>query len=273
MKGSLRIVSVGECTIDDYLDLNQDFVGGISLNFAVHCKRNGAENVSLVSRIGNDHSQRILNALAKEGVDSTHVKTAAGATARQNITLGAGGERIFPSGGYQSGVLEGYQLQNDDLDFLQQHNLLASPLFKQMEPLFFQLLNFTEFNGWRVADFLDLSDYNKDTRILEEVIDRLTIAFVSGDPTTAERLRPLSRASQCLIVVTFGAEGSMALYQGESLYQSSLTVANVVDSTGCGDAFQAAFTVSYWNERNVAHALQKGAQHAANVLQHYGAIG
>lgn len=268
----LRIVSVGECTIDHYLDLQKQFVGGISLNFAVNCKRARAENVSFVSRIGTDHSDRILKKLADENVDASHVSVAQGTTARQNITIAENGDRIFPTGGYQSGILENFQLDEEYIRFVQSHNLIASALFQQIEPLFQQVMESMPLDGWRVADFLDLSDYQKNTGVVEKFSDRLTIAFLSGDQELVERMRPLSRDGRCLIVITLGAEGSVALLKGEPLYQSSIYVAKVLDSTGCGDAFQAAFTVSYWRDGSVRRALQRGAQQAARVLQHYGAI-
>lgn len=268
----LRIVSVGECTTDHYLDLQQLFVGGISFNFAVNCKRRGAERVSLLSRIGDDHGAVILRKLECEGIDVSHISIQAGNTPRQNIVLTAGSERVFPPGGYKTGVLEGYLLNEDDMHFMQQHNVLASALFRQVEPLFRQVIESAQFDGWRVADLLDLSDYNKDIGVVERLHERLKIAFISGDQELVERLRALSRDSQCLIVVTLGAEGSTALVKGEPVHHPSFKVPNVVDSTGCGDAFQAGFTVSYWRDENVPRALQSGAQQAAHVLQHYGAI-
>ena len=99
----MRLVSIGECTIDSYRELQKEFVGGISLNFAVNAKRCGADSVSLISRIGTDHNARILKKLAEEGVDSSCVTVTQGNTARQEIIV-ADGERIFPPGGYDSGV-------------------------------------------------------------------------------------------------------------------------------------------------------------------------
>jgi fructoselysine 6-kinase len=268
----LRIVSVGECTMDYYLDLQQKFVGGISLNFAVNAKRCGAETVSFVSRVGDDHGGRILETLAREGIDTSHVAIQPRETARQDIAVTAAGERIFPPGGYQPGVLEDFLLHEADLRFVQSHNVLVSALFKQVEPLFRQVMETLPFEGWRVADFLDLSDYNNDIGVVEQFNDRLKISFISGDHELVERLRPLSRAARGIIVVTFGVEGSVALDKGEPVIQPSIQVDNVVDSTGCGDAFQAAFTVSYWRSGDVRRALQCGAEQAARVLQHYGAI-
>ena len=255
----LRVVSIGECTIDHYLDLQKEYVGGISLNFAVHSKRSGAENVSLITRVGKNDESKILQKLAAEKIDSSQVKTLNASSARQNITLTTTGERIFPEGGYDPGVLKTFQLSDAEIQFVQNHNLLASSMFQQLEPLFRQVMSIS-FDGWRVADFLDLTDYKKDIRIVEQFTEKLTIAFISGDHELVENIRPLSRSTNCLIVITLGADGSAALIKGEPIFQSSSTVAEIVDSTGCGDAFQAAFTVSYWREKNVQCALESGAR-------------
>jgi fructoselysine 6-kinase len=268
----LRVVSIGECTIDHYLDLQKEYVGGISLNFGVHCKRSGAENVSLITGVGKNDESKILQKLAAEKIDSSHVKTLNASTARQNITLTASGERIFPEGGYDPGVLKNFQLSDVEIQFVQRHNVLASPMFQQLEPLFRQVMSIP-FDGWRVADFLDLADYKKDIRIVEQFTEKLTIAFISGDHELVENVRPMSRSTNCLIVITLGPEGSAALIKGEPIFQPSFEVATLVDSTGCGDAFQAAFTVSYWREKNIQRALESGARQAATVLQHFGAIG
>ena len=41
---------------------------------------------------------------------------------------------------------------------------------------------------------------------------------------------------------------------------------------GCGDAFQAAFTVAYAGGASIVVALHRGAKQAAIVVQQYGAI-
>ncbi|MCB0080515.1 MAG: hypothetical protein KDE47_06280, partial [Caldilineaceae bacterium] len=76
----------------------------------------------------------------------------------------------------------------------------------------------------------------------------------------------------CLLVVTLGTGGSVALTAPDHIVQPALAVAKPVDSTGCGDAFQAAFTTSYFRDGDVAAALARGAGQAAQVLQHFGAV-
>ncbi|MGD9210986.1 MAG: PfkB family carbohydrate kinase [Desulfobacteraceae bacterium] len=47
-----------------------------------------------------------------------------------------------------------------------------------------------------------------------------------------------------LIVLTLGSDGSIAFYGSKSYQQRTLITNNVVDTTGCGDAFQAGFVSS-----------------------------
>src|SRR5690242_16188678 len=115
----MRIVAVGECTRDSYPALGVERVGGISLNFAVHAGACGAPNVALVTCTGTDcWGPAVRSALARAGVDSSHVHTRDGDTASQVIELAADGERRFPPGGYNPGVLSAFELDPGDLAFI-----------------------------------------------------------------------------------------------------------------------------------------------------------
>jgi fructoselysine 6-kinase len=266
------MISVGEITIDKYRELNRQFIGGISHNFAVNAKLCGVAGVALVSRIGRDDVSGVLPRLQAQGIDITRIRVQEGATACQEIIVTPSGERVFPNGGYHPGVLAGYTLDQDEIGFIQQHEVLFCPRFSQLEPLYHQVMRATEFGGARVVDFLDLADYQFDAEVILEDAQRLNIAFVSGNDALIERLRPWSRSSRCLVVVTLGAKGSVALLQGETKFQAAVPLARVVDTTGCGDAFAAAFTVSYLQSQDVATALFQGAQQAALAAQHLGAV-
>ncbi|GIK39520.1 MAG: ribokinase [Chloroflexota bacterium] len=268
----MKIVCVGESTLDYYLDLNRGFVGGISLNFAVHSKRCGAEKVALLSCVGSDPAgQLVRQKLLKEGIDTSHLYVQEGETARQNIIVTPTGERIFPSNGYSPGVLAGFHVSDADLEFIQQFDIVVTPLFWQIEPIFNRVMRQLSFRGKRVVDFLDLSDYGQDYGGMAALIQQLDLAFISGNQQAVDMLRPLSRQMAGIIVVTRGAAGSTALVGAQQFDQPAVQVAAAVDTTGCGDAFQAAFTVAYFSHGNVPLALQQGARQAAEVLQHYGA--
>jgi fructoselysine 6-kinase len=213
----------------------------------------------------------ILQKLTREGIDTSHVHICTGETARQDIVVTPTGERIFPGGGYHPGVLADFRLSKWDLEFVQGFDVIVAPLFPQIEPIFNQVIQNEMFGGKRVADLLDLADYGKDYRGMATLIKQLDIAFISGNQETIDILHPLSLQMGGIVVVTRGAEGSTALVNGQQFDQPAIQVATTVDTTGCGDAFQAAFTVFYLRHGDIRLALQQGARQAAQVLQHYGA--
>ena len=85
--------------------------------------------------------------------------------------------------------------------------------------------------------------------------------------------RELSISSGKLIVVTLGAKGSYAFNKGESIFQPALKVDKVVDTTGCGDAYQAAFSVTFFKTNDIRQSMNAGAVAASKVLQTWGGAG
>ena len=266
----MKIISVGECTLDRYLQQDKVYIGGISLNFAIHAKRSGAQSVTMMSRVAAADFAQIAAKFAQEGIEQTHLYTSHLPTSHQDIVITPNGERIFPPGGYDFGSMTGFLLNQNDLELAQRADVLACALFQQAQRLFDQVMQLS-YAGWRVADFLDLSDFDRDLTVMARYLARLKIAFVSADNSFLVRLMALSiQYTQTLIVLTVGENGSAALLNGQCWQQVALPT-QVVDTTGCGDAFQAAFTVAYYQTGDVGHALWRGAQQAAQVAQHLGA--
>ncbi len=271
----MRIVAVGECTHDRYPVQGVKRVGGISLNFAVHTRRAGAEFVALVSAAGDDGGDaRVRATLAQFSVDATHVRTLPGATASQVIELDASGERTFPPGGYAPGVLSALTLDARDLAFITTFDVVAVPVFRELAHLADALPVRGRHTQLRVADLLDGADLGGDRAGIVPLLDRFDLLFVSGTSDDVERLAAHSAGTTPLIVVTHGAAGSTALLRGTRVRAPAVAVppSECVDTTGCGDAFQAAFVVSYVRDRDVARALRAGAKHAATVVRQLGAI-
>ncbi|MEM7332256.1 MAG: PfkB family carbohydrate kinase [Chloroflexota bacterium] len=269
----MKIISIGEITVDNYYKQDQTFVGGISLNFAVNAKRCGAETVSLVSCVGTDSGgQLVLETLAKEQVDYSHVAMIEGETAVCGIEVYENGERVFPEGTYHLNVLDQLRLTNEIADFILQHDILVT-LFYSVWPqdMTTQLMMLTEGKLKRVMDFGDWSDGNFKEVALP-FIESIDLAFLSGDEQTIEQIRPIAARVEGLIVVTLGSGGSCAIQKGRMWRQTAVSVLKVVDTTGCGDGFQAAFTVNYFRHGDIKQALEAGAKHASKIINHYGAF-
>ncbi|MCC6929098.1 MAG: hypothetical protein IT359_08930 [Gemmatimonadaceae bacterium] len=270
----MRVAAVGECTIDRYVERGTERVGGISLNFAVHALRAGAASASLVSCTGDDDAgARVRAALAREGVDATHVAARPGRTASQDIRLVAGGERIFP-GGYDEGVLADFRLDDAAMAMLRSADIIAVPYFRQVLPLVAPVHALRDVSALRVADLLDGADLGDAHGALDALMDDLDILFLSASMDDVEQLLPLSRGRRSVLVVTHGASGSTALVNGAMTFTSAVRVpaAECIDSTGCGDAYQAAFSVAYAKDRDIPAAMRAGAARAARVIRHLGAF-
>ena len=107
---------------------------------------------------------------------------------------------------------------------------------------------------------------------MERILRTIDIAYFGGTPDMADDLAKVARASRGLIVLTLGAAGSMA-FAGDRIYkQPALPIERVVDTTGCGDAFQAAFTASYFHSRDVVSSLWAGATLGREAARTFGGV-
>ncbi len=270
----MRVAAVGECTLDRYLEAGVERVGGISLNFAVNARRAGADDVALVSCTGTDAGDEAIRAwLTNAGVSTRRLRQLVGKTASQLIQIVAGGERVFPPGGYDPGVLAEFRLDESDLECIRQADIVAVPLFRELAPLVDAVVHDPARRGLLVGDLLDGSELGRDLRGIDTLLGAYDILFLSGDVATADRLLPRSERSGTLLVITHGAEGSTALLNGHRHAEPALLVPveERVDTTGCGDAFQAAFVVEYYRHRDIPAALKAGALRASRIIRHLGA--
>ena len=74
-----------------------------------------------------------------------------------------------------------------------------------------------------------------------------------------------------MVVVTLGAAGSLAWFRGEEYARKAAAVPTVVDTTGAGDAFAAAFLAAWLRQQDVDIALRAGTELAAIAVQQEGA--
>ncbi len=268
----MSIAVIGEVAIDHYLKQNFTFVGGIGLNFALYAKRNGADEVAMVSCVGDDLPGRwVLETLAEEDIDTSQIAILAGQTTSCAIEVTATGERFFPAGGYHENVLSQLQITAPIQQFIAGYKIVATQYQgASSDALLAQFLQLPR-QVKRVVDFGDWAT-GQPKPLAPATLDALDLAFFSGDEATVEFLEPLARQTNCLIVVTLGAGGSVALTAPHPHWQPAIPVDKLVDSTGCGDAFQAAFAVRYFRDGDIAAALAHGAQQAAQVLQHFGSF-
>lgn len=267
----MRLACVGDVGVDEYENLGLRRPGGIALNVAVAAHAGGID-VSLVGALGDDSAgDAITLAIAPLGLDTRHLRRLPGPTARQAIRLEANGERRFT--GYHPGALAGWKLDPADLAFLANHDAVIAPLTDGLEAVFDAVARLSG-PARKAADF-SVDSALVDGSTLAQSLDRYAAAFdvvfVGG---TRDHLTPTeglaTRYPERVFVVTLGSDGAIAFHRGSRHFQAAIAVEHVVDTTGCGDAFQGAFLARYLQGGNVPDAIHAGAERAAITAAHLG---
>ncbi|MFS8158729.1 MAG: PfkB family carbohydrate kinase [Candidatus Roizmanbacteria bacterium] len=266
----MKIACVGDVALDDYVDEGIKKPGGICLNFAVHASLTGS-SCSILSSVGTDEvGNKVKQLLKKLQFDISHLSQLDGATAKQKIRL-TRGERKFV--GYDAGTLLKWKLGDEDLRFILQHDAVFAPLSDGLEDIFETICHLK-------GSIIKIADFSKDYKPVNlDVGDTpfgryfkyFDMIFIGGDEDMIPLIKKMSLAHpQKLFVLTLGDKGSRAYRQDKQYVQMIVKAREVIDTTGCGDAFQGAFSASYLRDHNIKKALHKGAKEAATVVAYIG---
>jgi len=268
----MNIVCVGDCGVDHYLPSGDLFFGGITANFARNAKQMfpAEDSVQIVSAVGDDDGAGlVLSALANSGID-WYISRLPGATPVQYIEIQPDGERKFVR--YAEGVLRDFHFGDAQREIIAHSDLLVAPVYLQIVDLFDELMSIPT-EGQTAIDFADFLAH-ADFDLLERHIEHIDIGFFglsSDDSATIAHIENLAREHNKMFVVTLGAAGSCAYHGDVRVHCAAVPVAEVVDTTGAGDAFAAGFLSRYCHGQNVRHSLAAGAKLASLVIQRQGA--
>jgi ribokinase len=215
------------------------FPGGKGANQALAAQRLGAD-VSLIARVGNDASaDEALSLLREGGVGLTDCQRV------DNLATGTALIAVAPSGENHIVVAPGANraLVPDDLELPQ-----ADALVCQLEVPVPVIVKAAEaFDGFFVVNLAPAAEI--DVRVLQ----RADLVVVNE---TESNWYGASLAACTGMVATTRGEGVATLQQGgDVLAEASPPAVNVVDTTGAGDTFTAALTLSLVEGKAPAEAL------------------
>lgn len=269
------IASVGDVSIDHYITTGEKYVGGIATNFAVHVHRLN-EPVTLIAAIGDDENGEFFKRRMKEeGLNIENISVLPGATSKQRIRL-MGKEREFC--GFFSGVLLNYKLQEKEFAAIRNSAAVVTPLTDGLKHVFEQVMKTDCGTTIKAADFSRDADipgfsHGDIMSMLLHYTQYLDIAFLGGDESMVETTISIAEANpDKIIILTLGPKGSIAFHQGKTFKKPAIWIKNMIDTTGCGDAFRAGFIVTYLKNKNIQDALDFGSKIAAKTATHIGAF-
>jgi fructoselysine 6-kinase len=256
-----RFAVVGDNCIDRFRPSGMSLIGGNAVNVAVQLALLG-EASHYFGAVGLDSDgARTIEALASRGVDVGWVQQKPGMTAYTDIDVLPSGERIFAHEDF--GVCAGYRPSATDLEALDGMGHVHIGWLDDGGDLRRRLVT----RGSSVSQDISV---NADPANLG--VEGLTVAFASAgeDDAVAKTLfERLLRDGAKLAVVTRGARGACAS-DGTTQFEVEAPPTNVVDTTGAGDSFIAAFLAAFKSGADICTSLNRGCQTAARTCSHIG---
>jgi fructoselysine 6-kinase len=228
--------------------------------------------VGVVTALGTDgEASLVRRAIAALGLEAC-VAELEGATSIQYIDRHPSGEKIFVR--YEQGVLGAYRLGVREREAIARSDVVMAVVYAQIEGFFDSVMEAPS-PGLRAVDFGDLSGVTGGVGIVERYREGFHLGFFglsASDVDLIDALEKLARRHRRLLVVTLGADGSLALGSERRIACPAVEVAQVVDTTGAGDTFAAGFLREYCASQDAARSLARGAAEAAAAVQRLGAF-
>ena len=288
------LICVGECMLE--LSERADgsiakAFGGDSLNTAVYAARSGAD-VAYLTALGDDQfSAEMIAAWASEGIDTGKVRQVTDRLPGLYwIKTDATGERSFHYWRNQAPYRDMFQGASGadalaDLrraDWLYLTGISLAVLDVESRLAVFETMRTIVENGGQVAFDINYrpilwEDVAEAASTLQVALSWSTIALpgmddmraVFGTNTPAAALRQLESFGVQEAVIKNGSAG-VHLSSGDVI--EAEPVANVIDTTAAGDAFNGAYLAARMNGSNAETAARAGQSLAAKVIQAPGAI-
>jgi sugar/nucleoside kinase (ribokinase family) len=258
------------------------FGGGTEANAACNAARLGWR-CALFGHTGDDlHADFIHRDLAQHGMQLQHlVRQARGSSAVALVGVSPQGERSvmwLPPGIDEDAPPPDRGAERRDA--------LARSRWAYTMPYragaLATLARETETAGTRLAIDVEREGARAVAGGLAPLLQQADLVFLNqGGFEAATGLAPDGQTLQALcrggrartIVVTLGAEGALAADRDEGAAQAAACPAEVVDTTGAGDTFNATFLVARDRGAPLAAALRQACRAAARTVAVFGARG
>jgi len=293
-----RIVSIGECMVEmaptsDAGTYRMGFAGD-TMNTAWYLRRllGRQDRIDYFTAVGDDNvSNQMVAFLDEAGIGTAHILRRKGQTVGLYMIQLADGERSFS---YWRGQSAARTLAQDEGALAQ---ALEGADIAYFSGITLAILAEDDrhrlcdaLHGFRVAGGAVVFDTNlrpalwdSSAQMTRAVMESAAISdtvlpshddestwFGDADPAaTAERY---ARKGASTVVVKNGSGPMHAWQDGEVVNYTPDAVAQVVDSTAAGDSFNAGFLAAQIAGKPLDQSVRAGAQLAAKVVSHRGAL-
>jgi len=250
--------------------------GGSGTNTGVAFARLGLKT-AWIGKIGSGtNSQRIIDAMKREKVDTSLVKR------EKNDRTGF--SVILDASGHDRTILA-YKGSNDDLSIndidLRKLNTRWIYLGSMMGKAFGTIEKVAAYahkKGIKVAFNPSAYLAKKGIRFLGNILKNVDLLvlnkeeaqYLVGKKSMDEMLKSLNKLGPSISIITDGKKGSHA-YDGRFEYSIIPPKVKVIETTGAGDSFASGVLAGLLKKGDIEFALQLGQKEAESVISHPGA--
>lgn len=263
----IKIVAMSTICADVFDNTEEIRLGGEALNFAMTISKYPHVSISLMGAVGDDHiGQKAVECIKdRKTIDMSCVHVMDnGKTASNKIYHDSDGNRYFKNDSWDGGVYQDFKLSDIDRKKLQESDLV---FINYYSPNFQDILELKSKYGYQMAvDF----DVVRNFPELEGIIKQIDFVFFSGDEQTLMVLKKWSNLYDGIFNATLAEKGSVSFHKGSEYHIDAVPVKKIVDTTGCGDSYHAAFLASYLKSYSIKMAMEEGSVVASNTLSFIG---
>ncbi|MBP9816271.1 carbohydrate kinase family protein [Candidatus Woesebacteria bacterium] len=298
-----QLIAIGDITIDQYFkgeSLTQegdrfslviggkyysDFfhlsLGGSGANVAIHGAYLGLDT-AVVAKVGETTFKNVVvQNLIKKTVSTEFLSFDKDHISISTILLAANGERTIIK---HSDPKKNIDINETAIEHIKQCPLIFVGNMPDITvDIRHALIKKIKTPENRVAINFGSKDCQKGLKALRQLINDVDTLFLNryelGDllekdgkklDLTKNQLKELG-VEKTLLVVTDSKGGSYAYTEDEVFHQEAVSVPKILDATGAGDSFTAAFLYKYSQLKNIQESLAYASEYASQILTKIGA--
>lgn len=252
------------------------FAGGVTANYLVGIARLGVE-CGFIGAIGKDeYGEFLLHDFKKESVDTTLLLKKREKKTPVNFIFISQGEKTI----IQSPHMKTTQIKSEDLDenYFSNAKILHTTLIHP--DVAYKAFEIAKKFGVKISIDLEsqiaLQGWEKLSNLLLQadvlIPNKEGAKTITNTETPEEAAKDLVKRGIPLVIITLGKEGVLLTTPNSQKKIPTYDVKNIVDTTGAGDTFNAAFTVAYWIEgRDLVESCKFANAAASLKIQKLGA--
>jgi sugar/nucleoside kinase (ribokinase family) len=271
----IDLLIIGHTVIDhiNFRNIDEILPGGSGPAVAMNATKNGI-NVGLLTRVGKDFPKLWLDEL-KKCADNSGIHIIDGENTRIDM--------IYSENGNIANTNISFSISNRFRDISFPSHYKASFVHICPMPICDQLglIKKCPNNSMISIDFNQIyeSEYKENPSVVKEIINNADIIFpnefelqaITGINDIERSAKILHEIGPSFIIIKLGSKGA-ALYDGDKfrLYPPQY-VSNIVDPTGCGDAFIGGFLSTYIKTNDIDLSMRTGNIMSAKKITKKGA--